>query len=85
LQFRLADVEENTLSSDALPTSLSLTDFTGSSDLASFLVTGPGFGTVSARFDSVTIEPVSVIPLPASVPLLIGGLGLLSLLRRRRA
>jgi len=70
------------LTSDALPTSLDLADFAGAEDSAQFDVTCGGFGLVLADFTSLTISPV---PLPASLPLLIGGLGVLALARRKRA
>jgi hypothetical protein len=44
---------------------------------------GPG-GVVSATGD-ITVSAVSVIPLPATAPLLLGALGAVALVRRRRA
>ena len=46
----------------------------------------PGFGNFgTARLSVFDWRDIGVIPLPASLPLLLGGLGMLALFRRRRA
>ena len=82
LQFDFRDLDLSAFSSDALPTSLNLADFTGQFDRADFTVTGGSVGQVVASFSSVTIAPVPAVPLPATGVMLLAGFGGFAAMRR---
>lgn len=82
LQFAFRDLDQSAFSSDALPTSLNLADFTGQFDRADFTVTGGSVGQVVASFSSVTIAPVPAVPLPATGVMLLAGFGGFAAMRR---
>lgn len=81
LAFVFQDFRDETISSDALLTELPFTGF----EVAEFGVFQPDTNVeILATFSSASITPVVPVPLPASIPLLLAGLGALALLRRRR-
>ncbi len=80
----LRNSDGTALSSDqALPTSLILSDFQGPDGLAQISIGGEtSLGTIRADITSLSITPVAAVPLPATMPMMLLGLGLVGVFLR---
>ena len=83
-QILLKDADGAGFSSSMLPTSLLLSDYQGPRDLARLVLTGGGLGSIQADITSLSLTPVAAVPLPATMPMMLLGLGLVGVFLRRR-
>jgi hypothetical protein len=84
IAFIIRDSTAAAFSSTAFPNPLVLGDF----DIPFLFFTSSSTGArerIDFRFTDLTLRAPSAVPLPAGLPLLLGGMGLLALVRRRKS
>ncbi|WP_272005452.1 VPLPA-CTERM sorting domain-containing protein [Roseovarius sp. ZX-A-9] len=85
ISFIIRDSTAAAFSSTVFPNPLVLADFDAPTMLFTSSTTASARERIDFRFTDLTVRAPSAVPLPAGLPLLLGGMGLLALVRRRKS